>query len=366
MSTEEELRFQANLRRIGEGYCMFILCFVGTLANLLAFLTFCRKAVRSSTTTIYLRALALADICVLVTAVFRYKTYKLFLDDKHELDSVFHLDGYVEVYVEPLHWIALGASSFITISLSLERYLAVKYPLFVKRKCSACIVIFVISLVFALSVAITVPNYAAYKIVHFKFLGTDVAVATLTDYGHTVMYPCTFHNYIVPIFWYIIPAILLFVMNILLSLHVQKSTRIRVGIPHLANPNRNLTMMIILIVAVYIGCNLPKCVFMFYKLVTSVSDHKVCIDITSSVTSPNTKVYLVIEVITEILNVLNSCLNFLVYCLVGSRFRKELKCVLRCQWHQTNRLRHLTNGNQSSTFRRHMSSRYTTSTSSSK
>lgn len=356
MASEEQLRFQADLRLVGEGYCMFIVCIIGCIGNTSAFLTFSRKAVRQSTTTIYLRALALADICVVITAVFRYKTYKLFLNDEEQLDSVFHFDGYVEVYVEPVHWIALGSSSFITIALSMERFLAVKYPLFVKRKCTVLIVLFVNILAVTVSVLLTVPNYAAYKIVHFDFFGIDVAVATLTEYGLSSLYPCTFHNYLVPIIWYIVPAILLWGMNTLLCLHVQKSIRIRVGLPNMAAPNRNLTMMIILIVAVYIGCNLPKCVFMFYKLVTSVSNHRACTDI---VVSPDTRIYLVIEVITELLNVLNSCMNFVVYCLVGSRFRKELLRLLRCECGKKNRVRRFNSSHPSSTFRRTLSSRYT-------
>jgi len=358
MIDEAELRFQADLRRIGEGYCMFILCTIGTIGNLLAFVTFSRKGVKGTSTTIYLRALALADIGVLITAIFRYKTYKLFLDDDDDLDSVFHLDGYVEVYVEPVHWVALGSSSFITIALSIERFLAVKYPLFIKRKCSSCLVLAIIWCVVVTSVVLTVPNYASYKIVHFDFFGTDVAVAMLTDYGHSTLYPCTYHNYMVPILWYVVPAIVLSVMNILLSLHVRTSTRIRVGLPNLANPNRHLTTMIILIVAAYIGCNLPKCGFMFYKLVTSLSDHHECADVTSHVISPKTRVYLSMEVVTELLNVLNSCMNIVVYCLIGTRFRKELIQVLKCKWGRDNRLRHFTNSKRSSTFRRTLSSRY--------
>jgi hypothetical protein len=69
-----------------------------------------------TTTSVYLRALALADIGVLITAVFRYKTYKIFLDDVQEMDSAFHFDAYAEVYLEPLHWTALGSSSFSTLN----------------------------------------------------------------------------------------------------------------------------------------------------------------------------------------------------------------------------------------------------------
>ena len=354
---EEMLQFQANLRRVSEGYIMFILCTVGVIGNILAFLTFSSKIVRNTTTSLYLRALAIADICVLTTAVFRYKTYKLFLDESHELDSVFHFDAYSEIYIEPLHWIALGCSSFITIVLSFERFVAVRFPLLVKRKCTTCTVFLCIFTVIIISVAITVPNYFSYKLVHFNFFGEDIAVATLTDMGKSSLYPCIYHNYLIPILWYIVPATLLTMMNILLIFLVQKSSRLRIGVPNTVNTNRKLTLMIICILSVYIICNLPKCIFMFYKIVNQMTDKNECTDITNKINAPQSKAYLIIEIITELLNVLNSCFNFCVYCLVGTRFRTELLRIILCRWITRQDLVLINGSYQSSTIRRTASSR---------
>ena len=324
-------KFKADLSRIGEGYLLFILCVLGIIGNTLAFATFSTKPVRKSTTSAYLRALAVADIFVLVTALFRYKTYKIFLTEEGELDSVFYFDAYAEVYIEPLHWISLGSSSFITIALSLERYMAVKFPLFTKRSCSIPVVLVCISMIVIAAVSIASPNFASYEVVQIDFIGITAHVASLTEFGRDSLFPCTFHNYIVPILWYIIPASLLTVLNILLSVHVQKSTRIRVGLPGISNPNRNLSVLIILIVSVYMLCNFPKCIFMFYKLITQMSNNTACVEYTSKINAPDSKTFLIIQVITELLNVLNSCMNFVVYCLVGSRFRRELKKLIMCK-----------------------------------
>lgn len=356
---EDMLEFQADLRRIGEGYVIFTICCLGVIGNTLAFVTFSTKGIRNTTTSVYLRSLAIVDICVLITAVFRYKTYKMFLSDTDELNTAFHVDAYIEVYVEPLHWIALGSSSFITITLSLERYLAVKYPLTIKRRCNVKTVLFCVISVIFFSVVLTIPNFLSYEIIHFNFFAMSIAVATLTDFGEMSHYPCVYHNYLVPILWYIVPAVFLSVINILLSIHVQRSTRIRVGLPHVKNPNRNVTIMIIVIISVYIGCNFPKCIFMFYKLVTEVSDMDECTDTTNISDSHNTKAYLVCEVITDLLNVLNSCMNFCVYCLVGSRFREQLTRVITCKIGRKHDIRRLGTINHSSTLHRtNTSSRY--------
>ena len=43
-----------------------------------------------------------------------------------------------------------------------------------------------------------------------------------------------------------------------LTLQVQKSSRIRVGVPNSLNPNRNLSLLIILVVGVYMVCHFPR------------------------------------------------------------------------------------------------------------
>ena len=355
----EMLKFKADLNRIGEGYLLFIFCLFGFLGNILAFITFSTKSVRQSTTSVYLRALAIADILVLITALFRYKTYKIFLTDEQDLNSVLHFDAYIEVYVEPFHWMSLGSSSFITIILSLERYLAVKFPLVTKRSCSVPVVLACISMTVVIVVVVTCPNLASYEVLHEEFLGITAYYASITKFGSETLFPCTFHNYIVPILWYIIPAVLLTILNILLSVHVQKSTRIRVGVPGLTNLNRNLTVLIILIVSVYMLCNFPKCIFMFYKLVNQLSNDQACVEFTSRINSPDSKAFLIIQVVTELLNVLNSCMNFVVYCLVGSRFRKELKTLLTCKSCKRTRVWTLTRTHQQSSVLSGITGRFT-------
>ena len=342
------VKFKADLSRIGEGYLLFVLCLFGMVGNVLAFVTFSTKSVRKSTTSVYLRALAIADVFVLLTALFRYKSYKIFLTEENELDSVFFFDAYAEVYIEPLHWISLGSSSFITIALSLERYMAVKFPLFTKRSCSIPVVLTCITMIVITVISITSPNFASYEVVQIDFIGITAHVASLTKFGFESLFPCSFHNYIVPILWYIIPATFLTILNILLSVHVQKSTRIRVGLPGISNPNRNLTVLIILIVSVYMVCNFPKCIFMFYTLVTQMSNNQACVEYTSKINAPDSKTFLIIQVITELLNVLNSCMNFVVYCLVGTRFRRELKKLLSCRFCKQRQSWTLRNTHQSS------------------
>lgn len=92
----------------------------------------------------------------------------------------------------------------------------------------------------------------------------------------------------------------------------------------MANPNRNLSLLIILIVFIYMVCHFPRCILAIYCLINNCSPNGLGEDV-------NTKAYYIIKAISEILNILNSCLNIVIYCMAGTRFRLEVKQLLLCR-----------------------------------
>lgn len=338
----DKILFRIELWQVSHGYILFPLCLFGIIGNILSFTILTRKAVRSTTIALYLRCLAVADIFVLLTAIFRYRSYKLFFDDEGEKWSIYHFDPYIQVYVEPIHWMALGVSSFTTLALSMERYLAVRFPIRIKQACTLRVVRAVIIGIITMIFIISIPNYFAYTV--GKFLRDNksyVAVAMLTTMGKKTLYHCVYHSYLIPILWYILPWLMLAVFSMLLSKNVRKSSQIRVDVPTMYNPNRNLNLLIIMIVVLFLICNFPNCIIVFYNLVHHTKDNDICTHETQGLLSKTTKLYDTLEVIGEILNVFNSCINFIIYCVVGTKFRKELKRFIlceKCKQKRTNRV----------------------------
>ncbi|XP_060077679.1 galanin receptor 2b-like [Ylistrum balloti] len=327
----EKIFFRIKLWKICHGYIMFILIVLGIVANILAFIILSRKSVRRTTIAVYLRALSLADTFVLITAFFRYNTYNLFLTEAQDTYMVLHYSAYLDIYVEPFHWIALGVSSFVTLTLSIERFLAIRYPLTIRRSCTPFLVRVCIIGIIAIVIILTLPNFFSFRVQKYHIANTSsLSVRVMTKLGRDTLYPCTYHVYIIPLLWYILPWILLATFNLLLFLQVRRSARIRVGLPNIPNPNRNLSILILLIVIIYMVCNLPISIMVFYKLVNHMSENGICIKETTSLSSPTSKEFDIINAVTEILNILNSCLNITVYCMVGTKFRRQLRDFLLC------------------------------------
>ena len=90
---------------------MFVLAVIGTVTNVLSIVTLCSRSLRTQATSMGLIALAVADILVLVTCIFRYHVYYIFLDENQYLQAKFTRDAYFQVYIEPIYWMALGMSS---------------------------------------------------------------------------------------------------------------------------------------------------------------------------------------------------------------------------------------------------------------
>lgn len=324
-STEPDVTFLQNLRRYAYGYIMFTTCLVGIFSNILAFAVLSRKSMRSSNTAVYLRCLAAVDSCVLLLAIFRYQSYFILLPEKDIITSIFQLNPYVQVYLTPFFWIFLGMSSFTTFSLSLERYLAVRWPLTLKQTCTMTTVACCLGGITLTVFLITFPQFLCYKIEKAVFRNTHIVVAKLTnDYLDAHAYMQAYDHYILPIFWYMVPWFAVATFNTLLSIEVHKSSRIRIGIPNIANPNRKLSVLIMLIVFVYMICHFPRCILAFYCLINNCSS-------TTEGEGVDFKTYHIVQAVADMLNVLNSCCNFVIYCMSGTRFRKEAKQLL-CQF----------------------------------
>ncbi|CAH1773188.1 unnamed protein product, partial [Owenia fusiformis] len=270
-----------NEQHICYGIIMNIIIVLGTIGNILAIIVWLQPGLRNTTTATYLTALSIADLCVLWTAIFRYETFSIFWTRWDYFMYEVTNKPYIDVYLEPFHWIALGTTSMLTVALTVERFLAVKFPMKIKPFCNKSVTFFIIILILITALALTIPNFFDYKIISLKppFLNQTINIIDATDFKETSHYTCFFHSYIIPIFWYLIPWVCLAVCNALLIHHVRMSAR-RINAVAVhdfvnMNPHRHLTRLLIAITITYMVCNLPLCVIVIIH-VKKETENDVC------------------------------------------------------------------------------------------
>ncbi len=107
-------------------YIPIILLIVGTLGNLLIGVVMCRKNFRRTVTGFYLLMLAIADTCVLWTAVFRF----VLQGQAHlEIRTISNIACKLHVFLT--YWIS-DFSAWVLVTLAIERWTGVHFPYRVK------------------------------------------------------------------------------------------------------------------------------------------------------------------------------------------------------------------------------------------
>ncbi|ELU18058.1 hypothetical protein CAPTEDRAFT_197700 [Capitella teleta] len=190
-------------------YGIFVITFFGTVGNLLSIAVFSRKCFRTTTTSIFVRVLAVFDTLTLWS-------YSLW-----DVSMYFHSDINSELLCKLLNWIMASAphvASYTLLTVTLERLTAVIRPLrvhllFTRRRAIVCS-------------ALTTSVPALYNSVYF-YIFTQLPngeCGVVTDLRREFL---TVWSYFDPIIGIIVPAILIFILNITTIFAFRRSMRMR-------------------------------------------------------------------------------------------------------------------------------------------
>ncbi|XP_023932419.1 FMRFamide receptor-like [Lingula anatina] len=341
------------------------LCLLGLLGNTLAFFTLMRDTKRS-VTFFLLRAMAVMDNLVLIIALL------LVLPTVHPntgLLKCFSEIGYImDTWIWPLGMTFQTAAVWLVVVVTVDRYIAVKMPHRVRNNEIGYIMdtwIWPLGMTFQtaavwLVVVVTVDRYIAVKMPHrVRSLSTiskaKIATATVSLISVLFNLPRFFEFYIsydltcvdntttttlkpvsVPtalqedqdyhyvytfalycLVNFVIPLATLIFLNINLILVVHRANTdrrimsvqsLRAASRNQASSETNITFMLILVVCVFIVCQLPALVTQIWYAV-----------------DPEQTGYKYLGELSNLMVTCNSAVNFLIYCAFGKRFRELLR-----------------------------------------
>ena len=131
-----------------------VLITIGTVGNVVTIFILLRKKLRTSSSSVYLLALTVTDICILYFGLLRrWMVYTLDFDIRVEMGCGPHIW---------LLYTILGCSSWILVALTVERAVLVKFPVYAKdgfSRRSAFIVLAVLLVIMALFNMPYIPSY---------------------------------------------------------------------------------------------------------------------------------------------------------------------------------------------------------------
>ncbi|XP_062887033.1 galanin receptor 2b-like [Mobula hypostoma] len=281
--------------------CVFCLIFLlGTLGNSLVLAVLLRNGqMNCNTTNLFILNLALADLCFILCCVpFQATIYTL---DSWVFGSLMckavHFFIYLTVY----------ASSFTLAAVSVDRYLAIRYPLRSRELRTPRNATITICIIWAISLVFAGPYLSYYQVIRYRDL--TLCFPVWGEHSRKVMDMATF------LCGYIIPVLILSLAYTRTIRYLWTSVEPIENMSESKKAKRKVTKMIIIVAVLFCLCWLPH--------------HLVILCFWFGHFPLNQATY-VFRLLSHCMSYANSCLNPIVYALVSKHFRKGFKKVFNC------------------------------------
>ena len=213
--------------------------------------------------------------------------------------------------------ISVSASVFLTVAITMERYYAVCFPHTYQTRLAGkghwCIIMSNILPVFFAAILFNMPKILQLtRIVSLAEIFPDtrsyIKVGIISQVFHPLVTTC------------VIPILMLSFLNLSILRGSRKKSQSRAMI----RTDITMAKTMMTIVTVFIILNIPRMVLALYE-VSTIPDIVQCYE-------RNCYYYLssrrwVMDILVRYLVMLNSSINFIIYCFVGSNFRNTLKQV---------------------------------------
>lgn len=304
------------------GIFMPVFGFLGLILNLVIAFVFLRMR-RTKATTAFVVALAFCDVGVLLVG----GIMNIFRAGVHYTSEKV-VKSYTLMVIN-VYFIASSLVMFqcltvnIMVSLSIFRYLAIKFPLKAYKICSRLRAFVAVFTSICLTVLLTGSQFNNFGIK--KNCGQNCKSVVYQLSLRIGKFWLDFQYYLILAKVNFIPWLILVISSVLLMIEIRKSANVIVKIGKSLNENVNrkrmvekrISRMILLIIAMTSFLYLPQVVYMIINLINSklASYHPYL---------------LIFSYISNGLVVVNSGINFFLYLAVNNQFRQDIVAVFCC------------------------------------
>ena len=312
-SNSKEIVGFALFKVIIDVFVVGFLCAFGFVGNALTIAVLYRDHDRKNTTNWLLQTLAVTDTLYLLACVFiqPLDTVNEYTDWAPGLRAAFP-------YIEPFMWVFASITQTITIWMvmlvTIDRYIAICMPLTQLRSVERAKITVIIIVVAA--VIYNIPRCFEREIVHAydPCLGHKITKSKQTAFRENKIYFLVYKTICYFIFRAIGPLVILILLNLRLIQALREVRRKHKDLNKSTKNRENITLMLVAVVTVFIICSIPGLTLRIIVTIRYFS--KWGIELLT---------LQIINTITNMLLTVNSSINFLLYCLIGKKFRRILQ-----------------------------------------
>ena len=303
-------------------YIVGILCVVGILGNVMSMLVLGKDRTMRRTTAFLLQMVAMADLLYLITCLF-IQTLKTILEFTNWMPSLDKHWPYMEPYVWAVASIAQTCTVWLVLLLTTDRYVAICKPLHanqystMKRMSKLAIAIWILAVIY------NIPRFFERNVVMTFNNETNTTTPEVkkTDMRENIYYFIIYKLVCYLTLRVLIPLSFLAFFNTRLIQAIKDSHRLaRILTENLSHsdqprprPDKNRhTLTLVVVVIVFVVCETPDVLLRIW----------VSLNFLKLLPLPPAAKY--VNTISNLLLTINSCVNFVIYCLLGAKFRSIL------------------------------------------
>ena len=298
-------------------YVMIIIFILGTVGNLLSFAVMVQRNMRASSTAFYMASLALADTVVLLVGCLRRWVVEMFeVDLLNESPAACYIVNFLQ------YW-SFDVAVWILVIMTMDRVVVVTSPLkaqvYATRRRAAIALIIVLTACAGINL-------------HF-FFTTEYSDNVCTAKKKHLEFFNSIWSWIDATVYSFLPFVLLLVMNVVIIVFMGQADRRKRNMTNQFKikrseeqrntiNSRKLTIMLLSITCAFIILTAPS---MVINILREKGQPYFNLDNPKDMAK-----YILTRQVSRILLYLNHSINFFLYCITGSKFRRELSAMLQC------------------------------------
>ncbi|KAH1183758.1 galanin receptor 2b-like [Mauremys mutica] len=273
---------------------------LGTVGNSLVLAVLLRNGqMGHNTTNLFILNLSLADFFFIIFCVPFQAT-------------IYSLEGWVfgSFMCKAVHffiYLTMYASSFTLAAVSVDRYLAIRYPLRSRELRTPCNAVAALAVIWGLSVIFAGPYLSYYDLIEWE--SSYICMPGWEEWKRKIMDTSTFA------FGYMIPVLIVSLSYTRTIKYLWTAVDPLEDMSESKKAKRKVTKMIIIVTILFCLCWLPYHVVILRYLYGDF---------------PFNQATYAFRLLSHCMAYANSCLNPIVYALVSKHFRKGFKKVFSC------------------------------------
>ncbi|CAG9805038.1 unnamed protein product [Chironomus riparius] len=299
------------------GIGMNIIGVIGIFGNIITILVLSRPRMRNSINHLLI-GLAISDLLVLITAILMVGLAAIYPYTGRIKLYNYNIHPFLLIVVLPFANIAQTASTYMTLLVSLERYIAVCYPLKARSLCTKKHAKFCMMIVAAFSILYNGVKFFELQLVE----GIDPDYGTFycpraSPLRRDPYYIKYYIHWMYLIVINVIPLSAITFFNLQIFMRVKTVNKMRYQLTQREMQDIKLTSMLFAVVAVFLICNSPAVLSNIYEsfLTNIMIDDR-------------------LVKISNFMIALSSSVNFIIYVVLVKKFRlvfvDQMKSILLC------------------------------------